>query len=269
MDEPRFCKKCGHELVAGAEFCAYCGTPVSKEIEVISKPPKTTYPSSHSGKTNETLCPHCGNAIPAESKFCPICQTQLIAACPKCGHVYPALYPNCNACGTNRDQYQKELELAEKKKMEEDEKRRQAQIEQEMREKQRTSDTRVVDRDCIAATLNHLGQRGINEIQRNYVKYENLRIFFSAVGLIGVLIGLGGTVLSAINGNDSGVGISIVILVIGIIAYLIASGAKKSRDKLSDDLLNVIETFRKTLYGQSDPSGFVRRNPDFFSNMIL
>ena len=130
------CKLCGKEFGDG-EICQHCGADkVSAlgEFSGYSIPKKSTNAepysseycsSSHSVSpriedTPSMICWKCGEIIPNDSEYCPFCGGQLFVSCPKCGHRYSAQYPNCNKCGTNREQYLKQI----KEQKEEEERQR-------------------------------------------------------------------------------------------------------------------------------------------------
>lgn len=56
------CKKCGKELIAGASFCAFCGTAVTEKVISI------------------TVCKKCGITFGANLPSCPRCGTENSAA---------------------------------------------------------------------------------------------------------------------------------------------------------------------------------------------
>lgn len=267
MNDPKFCPCCGHEVVDGAVFCAYCGSPITNNSESSAKTVSQQFESIED--PSEIICPQCGNRIPSDSKFCPVCRAQLIVECPKCGHLYSAEYDNCYACGTNREEYLKEQEQIAQIKRSEEEKRENERIERDQQERERKSDIRFVDQVCVSKALKYLGPEGIKSIQNKYIRNENVRILFSSIGFIGVLIGIGSAIPSAINGNDSGLCISVIIAFVGIVSYLISSSAKKNRDNVVNYALGIIEGFRKTNYGYTDADGYLQRNPSFFENLFF
>lgn len=144
MDAIKFCAKCGHELLEGANYCPFCGASVLDISDPVSRGAKYEhYEESdksieekanwegniHSGSSSYTdsypkeasslmTCFKCGSTIPADSKFCPVCLVSLFVTCPKCGHIYSAQYSNCNNCGTNKINYLKQqMEEERQKKM--------------------------------------------------------------------------------------------------------------------------------------------------------
>lgn len=266
MNEPYFCSSCGHEVDDGAMFCAYCGAPITI-ISDSSAKDSSPQPKSIDDPA-ETICPKCGKRIPKGSKFCPLCRAQLIVECPKCGLLYSAEYSNCNACGTNREAYLKEQEQIERQKKFEEETREKERLEQEQKERDRKSDIRVMDQACVSDALMYLGPEGIRKIQNKFIRNENVRVLFFSIGFMGVLIGIGGAILSAVNGNDSGLVTSIVIAIIGFISFLISGNAKKNRDDVVYHTLGIIEGFRNKNFGYTDADGYLQRNPNFFNHLF-
>ena len=146
MDTPAYCTKCGRPLADGASFCAFCGTRIQVQTDIVASnavyeeyvdedkdierkarwegniPQSSTSPQGGPAQETEfATCHKCGGSIPAGSKFCPICQTQLFITCPHCGHQYSSKYSICSECG---EKYQDALDnkVAEvKATLEEDE----------------------------------------------------------------------------------------------------------------------------------------------------
>ena len=83
------CPSCGKEILAGAKFCRYCGSPVSYS-------------------PIREACPSCGIAIAPEDLFCPSCGakrgagTPVKATCPQCGVVLDGDTKFCRNCGHKR-----------------------------------------------------------------------------------------------------------------------------------------------------------------------
>ena len=69
------CKKCGKELIAGASFCAFCGTAISDKIISI------------------TVCRKCGTSFGAD-----------LSACPKCGTDNPSAPKSENGKKVSKDE---------------------------------------------------------------------------------------------------------------------------------------------------------------------
>lgn len=120
------CSCCGNEFGNGNN-CQHCGVDKVTGLANLSgyNGSQGTYQSQNGFQQapTTTACYSCGEIIPANSQFCPVCGKKLLEKCPKCGNEYPAQYSICNRCGTNREQYLKEL-----REKEEDKKRKEREI---------------------------------------------------------------------------------------------------------------------------------------------
>lgn len=125
------CSCCGNEFGNGNN-CQHCGVDKVTGLANLSgyNGSQGTYQSQNGFQQapTSTVCYSCGEIIPANSQFCPVCGKRLLEKCPKCGNEYPAQYSICNRCGTNREQYLKELREKEQKEREIAEKKRKEKI---------------------------------------------------------------------------------------------------------------------------------------------
>ena len=117
------CLRCGNEFGNGNN-CQHCGVDKVTGLANLSgyNGNQGTYHSQNGFQQapTTTACYSCGNIIPANSQFCPVCGIKLLVTCPKCGYEYSSQYPICNKCGTNRNQYLKEREERERRRIAEE-----------------------------------------------------------------------------------------------------------------------------------------------------
>ena len=118
------CQNCGIDRVAGlANYSGYDSHAGSNGYD------SSSYGGQTSPKT--TVCYACNEIIPLGATYCPVCGKKLLVTCPKCGHEYSSQYPVCSKCGTNREQYNKQLEVERQRKIEEEQEKERKQKEWE------------------------------------------------------------------------------------------------------------------------------------------
>lgn len=153
------CSNCGKEFGDGIK-CQNCGvdrvTGLANYSGYDSHAGTNDYDSSgYGGQTSPktTVCYACNEIIPIGATYCPVCGKKLIVTCPKCGHEYSSQYPVCSKCGTNREQYNKQLEVERQKRIiEEKEKERQRR---EWEEAQRQHRQQIAQEDigCLKGMI--------------------------------------------------------------------------------------------------------------------
>ena len=153
------CANCGKEFGNGVN-CQNCGidrvTGLANYSGYDSHAGTNDYDSSgYGGQTSPktTVCYACNEIIPIGATYCPVCGKKLIVTCPKCGHEYSSQYPVCSKCGTNREQYNKQLEVERQKRIiEEKEKERQRR---EWEEAQRQHRQQIAQEDigCLKGMI--------------------------------------------------------------------------------------------------------------------
>lgn len=153
------CSNCGREFGEGTH-CQHCGvdrvTGLGNYSGYDSHAGSNSYDSSsYGGQTSPktTVCYACNEIIPIGATYCPVCGKKLIVTCPKCGHEYSSQYPVCSKCGTNREQYNKQLEVERQKRIiEEKEKERQRR---EWEEAQRQHRQQIAQEDigCLKGMI--------------------------------------------------------------------------------------------------------------------
>ncbi len=140
------CQNCGIDRVSGlANYSGYDSHAESNSYD------SSSYGGQTSPKT--TVCYACNEIIPIGATYCPVCGKKLIVTCPKCGHEYSSQYPVCSKCGTNREQYNKQLEVERQKRIiEEKEKERQRR---EWEEAQRLHRQQIAQEDigCLKGMI--------------------------------------------------------------------------------------------------------------------
>ena len=132
------CSKCGREFGEGAH-CQNCGADRVTGLGNYSGYNRPSggyephYNSSSNGgyASNTTVCYACNEIIPKDSIYCPVCGRQLLVECPKCGSTYSSQYKICSKCGTNREQYYKQLEAEKQRAIREEQERQRKQREWE------------------------------------------------------------------------------------------------------------------------------------------
>ena len=153
------CANCGKEFGEGIN-CQHCGidrvTGLANYSGFDSHAGSNNFDSSsYGGQTSQktTVCYACNEIIPLGATYCPVCGKKLLVTCPKCGHEYSSQYPVCSKCGTNREQYNKQLEVERQKRIiEEKEKERQRR---EWEEAQRQHRQQIAQEDigCLKGMI--------------------------------------------------------------------------------------------------------------------
>ena len=152
------CSNCGNEFGTGTH-CQHCGvdrvTGLANYNGYNNSGNSSGYNTpNYGGSPRTTVCYACSEIIPLGATYCPVCGKKLLVTCPKCGHEYSSQYPVCSKCGTNREQYKKQLEVERQRKIiEEQEKERQRR---EWEETQRLHKQQT-DQEDIGCLRNMIG----------------------------------------------------------------------------------------------------------------
>ena len=150
------CSKCGKEFGEGVN-CQYCGIDRVTGLANYSGYGKSDYQggntshydSSYNSSPKTMVCYACSEIIPLGSTFCPVCGKKLLVTCPKCGHDYSSQYPVCSKCGTNREQYNKQLEVERQKRIIEEQEKESQLREWEQTQRQRQQQIAKEDIGCL------------------------------------------------------------------------------------------------------------------------
>ena len=151
------CANCGKEFGTGTH-CQHCGvdrvTGLANYNGYNNSGDSSGYNSSNfGGSPKTTVCYACSEIIPLGSTFCPVCGKKLLVTCPKCGHEYSSQYPVCNKCGTNREEYNKQLEVERQRKIIEEQEKERQRIEWEQAQRQRAQQIAQEDVGCLKGMI--------------------------------------------------------------------------------------------------------------------
>lgn len=138
------CSKCGKEFGEGVN-CQNCGVDRVTGLANYSNYGTSDYQgtnasyneSSYSPSPKTTVCYACSEIIPLGSTFCPVCGKKLLVTCPNCGFEYSSQFPVCSKCGTDREQYNKQLEAKRQKEIAEKQEKERKQRAWEQMQRQR------------------------------------------------------------------------------------------------------------------------------------
>lgn len=107
------------------------------------------------------ICYKCGNDIPSDSEYCPFCGIKLFVTCPKCGHIHSSQYPICNKCGTNRANYEAELQRLKEEEL--------------RREKQRIEEQRIIEEEQKRIAAERLAKEQAIQEKKRALEEEKAR----------------------------------------------------------------------------------------------
>ncbi len=228
------------------------------------------------------VCYACSEVIPAGSEYCPCCGKKLFENCPKCGNKYSSRYAICPHCGTNRIDYNAQIEkgrreqiekakrLAEEKRKEE---LRQAKInaeqEKKRQENQRKEEVRkrgIQKRIQAIKTKSNIKlfayeieeERGMERVIANAVMSDLLKeadaigqdktingcfIQIMTAGGISLFLFL---CLIAAGVNSKSSGIAFVILIITFFYKYLTFANFKESDKEKQNTRHLIDYYKRT-----------------------
>lgn len=158
------CSKCGKEFGEGVN-CQNCGVDRVTGLANYSSYGTSGYQgtnasyneSSYSPSPKTTVCYACSEIIPLGSTFCPVCGKKLLVTCPNCGFEYSSQFPVCSKCGTDREQYNKQLEAKRQKEIAEKQEKERKQRAWEQMQRQREQEYDQQSKQSMMGCLNMFG----------------------------------------------------------------------------------------------------------------
>ena len=145
------CQNCGVDRVTGlANYCSYGTSDYQGSNASYNE-------SSYSPSPKTTVCYACSEIIPLGSTFCPVCGKKLLVTCPNCGFEYSSQFPVCSKCGTDREQYNKQLEAKRQKEIAEKQEKERKQRAWEQMQRQREQEYDQQSKQSMMGCLNFLG----------------------------------------------------------------------------------------------------------------
>ena len=155
------CSNCGKEFGTG-NHCQHCGvdrvTGLANYNGYYNSEDCSSYKSSaYEESPKTTVCYACSEIIPLGSTFCPVCGKKLLVTCPNCGFEYSSQFPVCGKCGTDREQYNKQLEAKRQKEIAEKQEKERKQRAWEQMQRQREQEYDQQSKQSMMGCLNMFG----------------------------------------------------------------------------------------------------------------